>query len=481
MKKIIYTLICVCFITLSVSAQSVSGSKEVCPLQTVRYSLSGVAPACSTSVQWVFFGPASPQIVGGGNGQLFVDLQFPNLYTSLTFRVDASYACNGSTGSVYLDGIKIKALPPANVINTSIPCVHTGNYVLQAPGPVYANYSTVQWTTNTGWPLISTDYSQQTPSGGRYMKATYNVTNSNGGYVKATYQSQCPNVPPSETQINISRSASTDLPEPTWISGPGHLCTGQNGTAAIQPYANAITYTWNSNQPTMKINGQTPPVVTVSPSVTISEATNSYVANVTVAAQTACGNTPQASMEVSVGFEGFQIGGEEFVCPGDVGFYFVNPIGNIAGVTYNWIVGGGTITSGQGTYKIRVRWGQGAGLTSVSCFMTKAGCTSYGVDKSVEILECFTALDFVASPNPARGSIQIALKEPDSQRNKVRPVFIEEVKILDKLGAVVHHQTFGKGSLKQTGIDISRLKPDVYILQVRSGNEWKAKQIVVQE
>jgi hypothetical protein len=231
----------------------------------------------------------------------------------------------------------------------------------------------------------------------------------------------------------------------------------------------------------MKINGQTPPVVTGSPSVTISEATNSYVASVTVAAQTACGNTPQASMEVSVGFEGFQIAGEEFVCPGDVGFYFVTPIGNIAGVTYNWIVGGGTITSGQGTYKIRVRWGQGAGPTSVSCFMTKAGCTSYGVDKSVEILECFTALDFVASPNPARGSIQIALKEPDSQRNKVRPVFIEEVKILDKLGAVVHHQTFGKGSLKQTGIDISRLKPDVYILQIRSGNEWKAKQIIVQE
>lgn len=53
---------------------------------------------------------------------------------------------------------------------------------------------------------------------------------------------------------------------------------------------------------------------------------------------------------------------------------------NIAGHTYNWVVVGGTIATGQGTNTITVNWTTvGAGSVSVTETITASGCTGTGV------------------------------------------------------------------------------------------------------
>ena len=49
---------------------------------------------------------------------------------------------------------------------------------------------------------------------------------------------------------------------------------------------------------------------------------------------------------------------------------------NVAGHTYNWVVSGGTIASGQGTNSINVVWVAGAGLVSVTETVTAGGCNA---------------------------------------------------------------------------------------------------------
>jgi hypothetical protein len=58
---------------------------------------------------------------------------------------------------------------------------------------------------------------------------------------------------------------------------------------------------------------------------------------------------------------------------------------NVAGHTYNWVVTGGTIATGQGTNTITVTWTTpGAGSVSVTETITAGGCTA-NVVKTVTI------------------------------------------------------------------------------------------------
>jgi hypothetical protein len=57
---------------------------------------------------------------------------------------------------------------------------------------------------------------------------------------------------------------------------------------------------------------------------------------------------------------------------------------NIAGHTYNWVVTGGTIASGQGTNTINIIWAAGAGSVSVTETITAGGCSA-NVVKSVTV------------------------------------------------------------------------------------------------
>ena len=50
---------------------------------------------------------------------------------------------------------------------------------------------------------------------------------------------------------------------------------------------------------------------------------------------------------------------------------------NVAGHTYNWVVTGGTIVSGQGTNSITVSWTTaGAGTVAVTETITASGCSA---------------------------------------------------------------------------------------------------------
>ncbi|WP_341841193.1 T9SS type A sorting domain-containing protein [Chitinophaga caseinilytica] len=483
MKTILLTL---CGILLIYSqsllkAQTVSGEQNPCPGEIYRYKLNG--STCTTSVVWGTLGPGTVEIIRGGINTGYVDVKFPNTSPSTWYTIVANVNCpGGSSGPKKLESIEVKTMEGPTSTNESIICTKRGSQVFKVSGGRNVKFSTVQWTTNTGWPILNAYLTEMPLGAGYYMNANYDITNNNGGYVKVSYQSVCALVPASSYTWNITRSPDDSQPAPTVVTGIGHLCVNQAGTVELQPYPNAIKYVWSCSEPTMKINGQTGIVETTSTSVTLQEPTNSYTdAVVSVYAVNDCGRTVAKTFNISVGFAGFTVSGDEEVCPDGTSFYWVDPVGNIAGITYNWTVGGGTIQSGQGTYKIRVLWGSGSGPTSVLCRVGKAGCTPRGVSMPVEILDCFAALDFTVSPNPAKSNIMLQLTEPAAKSKNGVTVSrqIEEVRITDKLGNNVMQRKFGTGQ-KQASINIGHLKPDVYVIQLRSGKDWKSKQIIVQ-
>lgn len=403
----------------------------------------------------------------------------------MAYRVAASYSCSNppAGGTVYLENINVKVLEPPASTNYPIICTKTGSELFERSGASFVNYSTVQWSTNTGWPAPTVNNSSPAPAGGYFMKGTYNITNTNGGFVKVSYESQCANVPGSSFTWNISRTPDNNQPAPTVVNGVGHLCVGQTDTIQLQPYPNAITYYWSSNKPGLLINGQSGVVATTTPMATVQEPTNSYSdAVVSVYAATVCGNTLPRTLNIAVGFLGFAVQGDDIACPLGTSFYWVDPVGNIEGMTYSWIAGGATIQSGQGTYKIRVKWGTGSGPTSVMCRLGKPGCTPYGVDKEVELLECFAALDFTVSPNPAKGNVVVQMADQPEQKKAAsgEQTQIEEIRITDKMGNTVLQRKIGAGGQKQVSIGVGHLRSDVYIIQVRSGKLWKSKQIMIQ-
>lgn len=96
---------------------------------------------------------------------------------------------------------------------------------------------------------------------------------------------------------------------------------------------------------------------------------------------------------------------------------------------------------------------------------------------SIPVQDCDGGWGFVASPNPAKSSVNITLNEQTVKNRKA--VTIREVQLTDKLGNINKQLKYGAGN-KRVSIDISGLKPDVYIIHVFNGKEWKTQTIIKQ-
>lgn len=93
------------------------------------------------------------------------------------------------------------------------------------------------------------------------------------------------------------------------------------------------------------------------------------------------------------------------------------------------------------------------------------------------IQACGGGWNFVASPNPTNGSVNIVLDEITMKNDKT--IEIHEVHIMDKFGKIVKQFKYGSAN-KHANLNISDLKPDVYFIKVFNGKEWKAHTIIKQ-
>jgi uncharacterized delta-60 repeat protein len=188
-------------------------------------------------------------------------------------------------------------------------------------------------------------------------------------------------------------------------------------------------------------------------------------ATLTVYAENECGTGPESDgLEIAVApSPSPELSGEAMVCDFSTEIYEAE---NNAGSTFNWVVTGGTITEGQGTYMITVAWdGEGSGTISVEEESIN-GCTGISDDFLVTIDDCTGIFDneskseITLYPNPANDYLTVSLA---SEVNS------GEISVYNSTGQLILKTKF-QDSKQELLINTSAFKKGVYLLKVQSGS-----------
>lgn len=111
-----------------------------------------------------------------------------------------------------------------------------------------------------------------------------------------------------------------------------------------------------------------------------------------------------------------------------------------------------------GNYIIQVAAMNSCGLGSVAQY-------------PITVLQCY-GWRFKISPNPAKSSAVISFDQETIE--KYMNMSIREVVIVNKLGDIIRKWKYPSGN-KQTSVNISFLKADIYYIKVFNGKEWKTQ------
>jgi hypothetical protein len=484
MKTIVSSLLVLLFLLIfqssSPAQQKINGPTTVCANTPTGYTFSGVCPDVS---QW----SAAPGVILTDGTKTTVNATFPTATVDRTYRIFAAYTCGAGSGTAFLD-VTVKGTQTYTT-TTDVPCYYVGDKTFMANQP-YQDSRTI-WTNTAGWPVVSGPVPVKDDAGAWFSKITYNVNNRNTGTITASViDPTCPNAPVFVSVTNVTRSTSNSLPAPTFTQNPTQQCVGASGIFSVQPYANAISYTWNADRPIL-INNSLPPV-TISAAnngntVTIREAVSTYNTNITVTAVSACGQTLPASTPLTIGAINTEIVGPTLVWPGDVCDYLIDPPVSAPGLgtVYNWIAGGATIMAGQNTAHLRLRWNSNTGgPTTVYCQISNAAAAcGTTLRVSLDVLIGDRGV-FSIAPNPATNTLKIMpentskLKQSGTGTALQQQPQISEVVVADKFNNIKKIIKFPPNT-RNASVDINNLPPDVYILRIRNKDTWISKKFVV--
>ncbi len=144
---------------------------------------------------------------------------------------------------------------------------------------------------------------------------------------------------------------------------------------------------------------------------------------------------------------------------------------------YNWSVGGGTITSGQGSSDIWI-------MTSSSCLydLTIRLTTSNACGNSAEAVkyipfDCSGGITPLSvSPNPASQTITVELTDTTSTttNHAVNEAFT--VQLFDAYNKPVYQR---RETLRRFTINVSGYRPGIYYLRVIKGNKVYSKKVII--
>lgn len=480
--KIVVTYLSILVLSIvlcsSMSAQSISGPKTVCPFQPVTYTFVPPATgACSITWEQVL-GP--DQVVASNQSGNTIQYTFPAHRSGAVYHLAVGYACPGSGGVATFD-VTVNTVGLLTSENRDIACSLTGTQTFTFD--MTGISGTPVWSNDAGWPVAVPSQTVGTTN-----SITYNVNNHNSATITVQVEnSLCPGSAVNQKTFNISRSASTSLPAPV-INNAAiefQLCNNAQLAVSATPYTDAVNYIWNATAPGITINGQVPPV-TVSAanggnSITLGSGSASGTGSVTCTVQTSCGTTPATSASLTVGTPNFVLSGPTNTGVGRNVTYTVLP--DLPGVSYEWEPGGARIITG-GDHKIVVQWPESAGglSTTMGCLLTGTPTCGRTILVSLDVQLAGGA--FLVSPNPATNTVNISQETIAASGNaklnqtRVSPSSIDEVQVLDKFNNIKKTRKFAAGTYN-TSIDVSDLPADVYILHIRSGKEWTSKKIIV--
>lgn len=87
---------------------------------------------------------------------------------------------------------------------------------------------------------------------------------------------------------------------------------------------------------------------------------------------------------------------------------------------------------------------------------------------------------YSVSPNPSSNNIKIAPNTTSrTSKTSIKPLQVQAVEIVDKMGIIKYRQKFGKG-LTTVNITVNQLSNDVYTLRIFDGLKWHSHKIIIQ-
>jgi lysyl endopeptidase len=87
---------------------------------------------------------------------------------------------------------------------------------------------------------------------------------------------------------------------------------------------------------------------------------------------------------------------------------------------------------------------------------------------------------YTVSPNPASSMVRITVDEAKLSQEKIaksNSQDIKEITIVDKMGVVISRQIFGK-NIRMANLNVSNLKPDIYILKIFNGKDYTSLKFI---
>jgi hypothetical protein len=269
-------------------------------------------------------------------------------------------------------------------------------------------------------------------------------------------------------QVYVSPVCFTQLPT---IVGDSTVCTS-GSTFTLNNLASGTTVNWIQSSNLSYISGQGTNNYTVA-------AANSSVSGmgwVKAIVNSSCGNDT-IEKDVWVGVPS----APTIICPYKIvglnSLIEANAVGPGAD-NYQWNVGGGTITSGQGTSDIWITTSSHCQYDLTIRLTTSNACgSSAQAIKSIPF-DCSGGITPLSvSPNPADNILTVEIHNNKTLDNLNNSNFkTSELRVYDKMMDLKMKKTF-KGS--KTQINVRNLKQGVYILQIISGNKNYKKEILV--
>lgn len=165
---------------------------------------------------------------------------------------------------------------------------------------------------------------------------------------------------------NSSISIDVTIPTPPVIAGPDTLCTSFNGLFNYSvPNQPGHSYSWTVTNATFNNGINTGNFVQIRPD------TNSTLLLEVTDVLGTCSVTSQKTIVNEYPLSA--IIGSAAICAPDTESYKIER--NFTGATYNWLISGGNIVSGQGTDSVTIAWvNPGSGILNVT--VNWNGCTS---------------------------------------------------------------------------------------------------------
>ena len=263
-----------------------------------------------------------------------------------------------------------------------------------------------------------------------------------------------------------------------------HACS-PSSTVSINPTCGALDYTYSVvGNPGITFSNSQQVFTTASTSVSINIPTGSSVntlkarANYPNATSSTDASIPlYAGPQTPTFINGFYENGKKFA---------PNTQYSFASTGTDWIVGGGTILTGQGTKIITVLTApRPSGMPDLSFYMSvrengACGPSDYFSRSGWIVAGGSGGAQIITFPNPANGSINVSLVSTNSsvEKTKSQPI-IYKVRIADFMGNTKKVLDFQHG-ITSTNISLAGIKSGTYTLSVFDGSLWSSQQIVVQ-